>query len=125
MGGERLNRRIQCLDLVYGCYGALYHLGLVQSTPIIGDILFFAPQKSPIIDQFRESFFSMILSKPPAVFVVSNEWFDRPSTFDKIDNWPRFAAYLNTNYRLSIERHFTGNADTGYRIYVLRDAATN
>jgi hypothetical protein len=121
MGGERLNHSIQCLDVVYGCYGALYHLGLVQSTPIVGDILLFEPQESPTIDQFRESFFSMILSKPPAVFVVSNEWFDRPSTFDKIDNWPRFAAYLKTNYRLSIERNFTGNADTGYRIYVLRD----
>jgi hypothetical protein len=63
----------------------------------------------------------MILSKPPAVFVVTNEWFDRPSTFDKIGNWPRFAAYLKVNYRLNIERNFTGNADTGYHIHVLRD----
>ena len=121
MGGERLNGRIQCLDVVRGCYGALYHLGLVQSTPIVGDILLFAPEKSPIIDQFRESIFSMFLSRPPAVIVVSDEWFDRPSTFDKVDNWPRFAAYLKSNYRLSIERHFT-IANTGYRIYVIRDA---
>jgi hypothetical protein len=121
MGDERLNGRIQCLDVVYGCYGALYHLGLVQSTPIVGDILFFAPQKSPTIDQFRESSFSMILSKPPAVIVVSDEWFDQPSTFDKVDNWPRFADYLKSNYRLSIEKHFTERAYTGYRIYVIRD----
>ena len=63
----------------------------------------------------------MFLSRPPAVIVVSDEWFDRPSTFDKIDNWPRFAAYLKSNYRLSIERHFT-IANSGYRIYVIRDA---
>jgi hypothetical protein len=118
MGGSQLTGRIQCLDVVYGCYVALYHMQLVQSTPYVGDILFFAPQKSPAIDHLREMAWRAITGNPPAVIVVSNEWFGRTNTFDKIKNWPRFAAYLSESYRLAVERNFTGGASTGYQIFV-------
>jgi hypothetical protein len=118
LGGSKLSGRIQCMDTVYGCYVALYHMKLVQSTPYIGDILFFVEQTSPVVDHLRENAWNAITGNPPEVIVVSNEWFGRPSTFDKVQEWPRFAAYLRENYRLTVERSFTEGIQSGYQIFV-------
>jgi hypothetical protein len=118
MGGNQLSGRIQCMDVVWGCYVALYHMKLVQSTPYVGDLLFFLPQKSPVIDHFRDTAWNAITSDPPKVIVISNEWFGRPNSFEKVNNWPRFATYLKTNYKLVIERNLSGGMSTGYQIFV-------
>ncbi|HEY3988794.1 MAG TPA: hypothetical protein VGM02_05810 [Acidobacteriaceae bacterium] len=127
MGVSRLQHQVQCMDLVQGCYTALYHLKVVQSTGMIGDALFFATEKSPVVDYYRNQYWKELTSNPPAVIVLTNEWFSHPSSFDKINQWPSFAAYLRDNYRLVVARNFsrqTGRAyrtqeiDRAYRIYL-------
>lgn len=118
LGGERLQHQVQCLDMVDGCLGALYHLNLVQSTGFTGDSLFFARNRAPAVDYYRSIFFNDVYKSPPRVFVVSDESFDGPRGFDKIDNWPEFAAFLRKNYTLIETRAFS---QSSYRIYLLKD----
>jgi hypothetical protein len=123
MGGDQLNRKIQCLDMIYGCYSALYHLGLIQSTGEMGDILLFAPQKSPMIDHYRDLFWDAMVANPPEVIVLSKEWFDRYPTFSKIQMWPKFANYLQENYRIAVARSFDSKGYVAYRIYLRNDVS--
>jgi hypothetical protein len=118
IGTDQLQNRVQCLDLVDGCYNALYHLRIVQSTGLMGDLLLFAPGKSPVVDFYRDRFWDSIMKNPPAVFVLSNEWFNQVPTFDKLNEWPQFAKYLEENYKLVISREFDAEYHHGYRIYV-------
>ena len=87
LGGDRLQRSVQCLDLVDGCLNALYHLKLVQSTNSLGDLLYFSPDPSPVVEYYRNQFLDQLNKNPPSVIVLSNEWFNRPSTFDKVKEW--------------------------------------
>lgn len=118
MGTDRLQNKVQCLDLVDGCYNALYHLRIVQSTGWMGDLVLFAPDKSPIVDFYRDKFWNSIVKNPPSVFILSNEWFNKKPTFDKLNQWPRFAEYLKENYKLSVSRAFDEEKQHAYRIYV-------
>lgn len=118
LGAERLQRRVQCLDLVDGCYTALYHLGIVQSTGVMGDLILFAPRPSPVVSSYRDQFWNQVEKNPPAVFVLSNENFNQAPTFAKLDAWPEFARYLQEHYRVVASREFPNEKDHGYRIYV-------
>jgi hypothetical protein len=118
LGGARLNHQVQCLDLVDGCFAALYHLRLVQSTGYIGDLMLLSPGTSPAIGEIRETFSNTMSKNPPSVIVLSNERFDRPRTFNKIDVWPWFATYLNDNYHPIVDRTFPRQGEMAYRIYV-------
>jgi hypothetical protein len=118
LGGDSLQQKVQCLDLVDGCLNALYHLRLVQSTGATGDLLFFAPDSSPVVDFYRDQFWGELTRKPPTVIVLSNEWFNGGETFDKIDHWPNFAAYLNDNFDMVVDRRFDLEEHHAYRIYV-------
>jgi hypothetical protein len=118
IGTDQLQHRVQCLDLVDGCYNALYHLRVVQSTGWMGDLLLFAPDKSPVVDFYRGEFWNSVIKNPPSVFVLSNEWFNQVPTFAKLNEWPEFARYLGENYRLVISREFDAEQHHGYRIYV-------
>ncbi|MDQ1452275.1 MAG: hypothetical protein QOK38_2141, partial [Acidobacteriaceae bacterium] len=100
------------------CLNALYHLRIVQSTGSIGDLLFFAPDKSPVVDHYRVDFLNSLIKNPPSVIVLTNEWFNRLPTFDKLNQWPQFAAYLAENYKLVISRQFDEESHHAYRIYV-------
>jgi len=69
---------------------------------------------------------------PPAVIVLTNEWFGHRSSFDKINQWPSFAGYLRDNYQLVIARSFaeqpgrlyrTQSTDHAYRIYLRKGVA--
>jgi hypothetical protein len=122
LGGARLNHQVQCMDLVDGCFAALYHLRLVQSTGDIGDLILLSPGTSPAIGESRETFWKTMSKKPPSVIVLSNEWFNRPRTFNKINAWPWFAAYLKDNYHPIVDRTFPRQGEMAYRIYV-RDGA--
>jgi hypothetical protein len=123
LGGARLNHQVQCLDLVDGCFAALYHLRLIQSTGDIGDLILFSPGTSPAIGESRERFWKTMSKNPPSVIVLSNEWFYGPRTFNKINVWPWFAAYLKDNYHPVVDRTFTRQGEMAYRIYVRNGAS--
>ena len=116
LGGDRLQHQVQCLDMVEGCLGALYHLNLVQSTGFTGDSLFFSKARTPVVEFYSSIFLNQVYKSPPRVFVLSDEWFDGERGFGKLDYWPEFAAFLRKNYTLVETRDFSQSA---YRIYVL------
>src|SRR5690242_3080012 len=118
MGGPALNRRIECLDTVYGCFSALYHLGLTQNDGNIGDLLLFTPHRSPAIAHYREQFLRNIDSHPPAVIVLSNMRFYTTPSFSKLDQWPQFADYLASHYTLAVARQLPDQLNSAYRIYI-------
>lgn len=115
LGGARLQHQVQCLDMVDGCFSALYRLGLVQNTGFTGDNLFFSPQSAPAVDYYRRIFWQKLQTNPPKVIVLSDEWFNWPRGFTKINQWPEFANYLNSFYTPIQTRIFR---DSAYRIYL-------
>lgn len=118
MGPAQLQHQVQCLDMLDGCFNALYHLGLVQNTGFLGDLLFFAPNDGPVVDYYRGIFWNGLQTHPPKVIVLSDEWFNWPRGFDKVNHWPEFAGFLNRNYTVSQTRTFH---DSSYRIYLLKE----
>jgi hypothetical protein len=122
LGGDSLQNRVQCLDMVTGCYSALYRLGLVQSTGFMWDLQFFGPDDGNIVPYYRQMFWEDIHSHPPQVIILSSEWFREKYSFDKLNAWPQFRDYLNSAYTLEVSRSFgsfDGNV-LAYRIYVLK-----
>ncbi len=117
IGVDRLQRDVECLDMVDGCMNALQHLGIVQQTGLTGDNLLFAPDGSlPVVRENRAEFWGGLVGRPPDVFVISDEKFLDPASFDKLDRWPEFSAYLADRYDLWSAHSF--NIDVAYRIYV-------
>jgi hypothetical protein len=122
LGGNSLQNRVQCLDMVTGCYSALYRLGLMQSTGFMWDLQFFGPDDGNIVPYYRQIFWNDIHNNPPQVIVLSSEWFRETYSFDKLNAWPQFRDYLNSAYTLDVSRSFgsfDGNV-LAYRIYVLK-----
>ena len=123
LGRDKLQDRVQCLDLVGGCYSALYRLGLVQSTGFTGDLQFFGPDDGKVVPYYRKLFWDEIHQNPPIVILLGNEWYQESSySFNKLNTWPEFRDYLNSAYRLdATEGPFDlYGSPMAYRIYVLR-----
>jgi hypothetical protein len=123
LGGNSLQNRVQCLDMVTGCYGALYRLGLVQSTGFVWDLQLFGPDDGKVVPYYRKIFWDDMHNNPPKVIVLSNQWFAKPYSFDKLNAWPQFRDYLNSAYTLDASRNagsFQGYV-LSYRIYVLKE----
>ena len=117
IGPDRLQRNVQCLDMVDGCMNALYHLNIVQQTGRTGDNLLFASDPSlAVVERDRQQFWDSLVAHPPDVFVLSDERFPDAASFDKLDRWPQFRQYLADNYDLLSERRFP--ISVAYRIYV-------
>ena len=124
LGGDTLQRKVQCLDLVDGCLNALYRLKLLPSTDSMGDLLFFSPEPSPVVDYYRDKFQQQLNANPPSVIVLSKEWFNHDEgSFDKVNQWPQFSAYLTENYNLIATRDFPMEQQRAYRIYVRKGMA--
>jgi hypothetical protein len=123
LGGDQLQRKVQCLDMVDGCLNALYHLKLVQNTGSTGDLAFFAPGHNPVAEYYKSQFWDELHKNPPSVIVLSNEWFNGAASFDKLNEWPQFAAYLAENYTLAVSRHFDREYGHAYRIYIRKGVA--
>ena len=124
LGGDSLQEQVQCMDLIQGCIGALYRMRLVQNTGTTGDLLLFSPTASPAVDYYRDWFLARDREHPANVVVLGNEWFQHGTvTFDKLDAWPQYAAYLRSMYVPVIERHFGDVSAPAYRIY-LRKGST-
>ncbi len=123
LGGDKLQGKVQCLDMVGGCFSALYRLDLAGSTGFTGDTGFFGPNDGNSVPYFRNMFWDDIHKDPPSVIILSNEWYQESTySFDKLNTWPEFRDYLNSAYRLDATR---GVFDLyGYpmvfRIYVLK-----
>ncbi len=130
IGAARLNHQVQCMDVVLGCMTALYHDQIVQYSGVTGDLLFFVPVETPTVAYSRNLFLHRIQANPPAVFVVSNQRWGAPESFEKLNAWPSFKDYLEQGYVLTTQRQFMGDAEppvsllgseTGnmaYRIYI-------
>jgi hypothetical protein len=116
-GSANLQDKVQCLDLVYGCFNALYHLGIVENTGFTGDLTFFSKTDGPAVRYYRSMFWELARKDPATVLVLSNEVFLQPDDFDKVKNWPEFADYVRLNYTQLLERTYYPGHD-GYRIYV-------
>ncbi len=116
-GGAELQDKVQCLDLVFGCFNALYHLGIVENTGFTGDLTFFSRTEGPAARYYRTKYWELARKDPATVLVLSNEVFLQPDDFDKVKNWPAFAVYLEQNYTQVLERTYYPGRD-GYRIYV-------
>jgi len=124
LGGDHLQRQVQCMDLINGCLDALYELRLVQNTGSTGDLLFFSPTPGYAVDYYRNWFIDQDRSHPADVVVLGNEWFQvQKVNFDKIDTWPWYANYLRTMYVPVIERHFGDSSAPAYRIYLRKGSA--
>ncbi|NYF91719.1 hypothetical protein RBB79_18830 [Tunturiibacter empetritectus] len=130
LGGEKLDNRVQCLDMADGCIPTLYNMRLVQSTGYLYDCYMLSNQPGAEQDRSREAFWHAIMKNPPAVFVVSSNDCDpatqRPGyTYQKMSRWPQFDDYLQANYHLDVERippHMVNAGSSpskplGYRIY--------
>jgi hypothetical protein len=124
LGGDQLQRQVECLDLVNGCLNALYRLRLVGNNGMTGDLLLFDPNGGPATDYYRNWFQLSQNTNPANVIVLGDEWYQgsRPS-LDKIDTWPDFAAYLRSEYIPVVERHFEANNTHAYRIYLRKGSA--
>lgn len=132
LGPDRLERNIECYDLTYGCFSALYRLRITQSNGITGDLLFFSPAETSAVRFYRDLFWRLNSTAPPAVLVITNQWFQENNSFAKLDAWPAFHTYLQTHYTLLLTREFPvsdappvpGDPPLpAYRIYVRNDSA--
>lgn len=118
LGEDQLQHRVQCLDLVTGCLSALYREKLLPSTGTIGDLVLFATTPSPVVNDYRDQFLGQLQTNPPNAIIVSDEWYGQESSFDKLNTWPAFAAYLRDHYHVLVTRHFKQDQSSAYRLYV-------
>ncbi len=128
----QLQGKVQCFDLTFGCFSALYHLDIVENTGFTGDLLLFSPTSGQAVDYYRAMFWRLAAKDPATVLVITNEWFQGDDSFRKIDTWPEFATYLKANYTVVGSRSFPipnirytqGGADPpAYRIYIRNGSA--
>ncbi len=124
LGGDKLQRQVECLDLVNGCLNALYRMRLVGNTGMTGDLLLFDPNGGPATDYYRNWLQTRQNADPANVVVLGDEWYQngQPS-FSKIDTWPEFASFLHTDYVPVVERHFEAGNTHAYRIYLRKGSA--
>ncbi len=95
---------------------ALLRLGIRQPTPFITDSPLFADEADPRIRRLRERFVAGVVSGRPAAFVVAKHNMVR-HRFDRIEELPGLAEFLEENYRLAERR---GRA---YMLWLRQDLA--
>ncbi len=131
--GVTLDRSVQCMDTIAGCITVLNRMQLVQSTGFLYDCYFFAPGISSVKEDMRMRFLAQIKLNPPKVFVITDNWcLNLPNGYEKLQQWPAFTQYLDTNYAIAQQRTWSGwNKRTfatwpfGYRMYVRRNAVAS
>ncbi len=131
VAAERLDRNVMCLDLVYGCLAALNRMGVQETAGFTGDLMLWEPLPSTPRAFYRKWFQQVMRDDRPEFLVLSNEWFGRPNSFNKVRNWPRFAQELAQHYTMVAEKRFPTEYGPavprteapGYRIYKRRDCS--
>jgi hypothetical protein len=120
LGGDRLQHRVECLDMLDGCLRALFELRLVQNTGTTGDLFLFTEETLPVTRYYRDWYWKTQQRNPADVIVLGDGWFGRDRGFAKLDTWPFYARYVAENYVPFREKHFGEPDNSGYRIYVRR-----
>ena len=123
LGGSKLQNQVECFDMVDGCLGALYRLGLMQNMGFMGDYMFFGPPGSQPSAYYRDMFLSQAHRSPPGVIVLTTAWLSQPESFEKIAQWPQLVKFLDSNYSLKVTRTQDLDFSRGYRIYLLKPGA--
>jgi hypothetical protein len=119
LGGPTLQHQVQCFDMGASCYSALYRLKLLPYTTFMGDYMFFEPVGSPPLAYYRNIMWDDLQKKPPKIIIVSNEWLSVGYSFDKLEQWPQLASFLDSAYSLEVTR---SSEVFAYRIYVLKNS---
>ncbi|HZL29068.1 MAG TPA: glycosyltransferase family 39 protein [Acidobacteriaceae bacterium] len=119
LGGDRLQRKVFCLDVVNSCLNGLYRLRLLGNNGSTGDLLLFSPTETPLVDYYRNLVWKQQQTDPADVVVLGNEWFlgAKPS-FRKLDTWPVYKSWLEANYVDVVERRLPGADAQAYRLYL-------
>ncbi len=124
LGGSKLQNQVQCMDMVSGCTSALFRLNLVGSSEFPGDMVLFGPPGNPATTYYRGIFWDDIHKAPPKVIVITNARLVLDNSFAKLEQWPEFVDFLNSNYDLVSDRSMGLRTDVpeppAYRIYVLK-----
>lgn len=105
-GPPKLQHRVFCFDLVYGCLNVLYHRGIVEDSGFTGDLLLFPHQPNAATDFYRQRFWKLAATSPPAVLIVSNEDLMTVNSFKRLSRWPELDTWLRNHYTLAVERNF-------------------
>jgi hypothetical protein len=96
-----LQNQVQCIDDTAGCINTLYNLQLVQATGYLYSCYAFQSKPSPYQDRYRLAFLTAVQQADPRILVVSDQdCFTLSPTFDRLNRWPQFIAYIAQNYTL-------------------------
>ncbi len=117
LGGSHLEYQVQCFDMVSSCFSTLYHMRLMPYSTFMGDYMFFGPRSSPPLPFYRTMMWNKLQASPPKVVVLTNQWMSEDFSFNKVNQWPQLAAFLNSRYIQQPTRTFGKFA---YKIYVLQ-----
>lgn len=104
-GGESLSGQVQCIDTIGGCFDVLYRMRLVESDGFVYDEFLFGSNRNGVVAESRKRFWAAIHANPPKLFIVTDDLFPSgPRNFQKLDQWPQFANYLQQDYWLCAQR---------------------
>jgi hypothetical protein len=124
LGGDKLQGQVECLDMLEGCLRALSVDRLVQNTGTTGDMLLFQTGDAPAVHYYHDWYLKTQQRNPANVLVLGNFWFQSDHrTFDKLDAWPDYAAFVREHYVPFTERHFGPGDAPAYRIYLRKGSA--
>lgn len=120
LGGQSLNRNVQCFDWGAGCIDALYHERIVQATGAIYDFYLFPTRPNPVTRPYQDEFFHALSKHPPKVLIVTKASWPPGLGYQKIQNWPVFAKFLKHNYHLDTSSSLMANSqpNASYKIFL-------
>ena len=122
-GADTLQGKVQCFDMVFGCFGSVYHLGIVENAGFTGDLLFFTEHDTAASLYYKRWFWRVAQENPATVFVMTNQWLGRDNGYERLNTWPEFNTYLARNYTLVVEHEFLNPGppqpdSNRFRIYI-------
>lgn len=125
VGGDGLQGRVVCLDMLNGCLNGLYRLRLMENTSYTGDMLLFAPVETPLVRHYRDVFLGSQEKDPAEVVVLGDEWFVKSrNSYQKIDTWPAYKRFLEQNYTEMVERGGAARGGgAGYKLLLRKGSA--
>ncbi len=128
---DKLDKKVQCLDMAGGCVATLYRMGLVESSGFLYDCYLYPAEGTGSAgdeerDRYRDAFRAAWVRSPPELLIVSSDACGATAApYSKLDRWPWLAGYLGAHYRLAAEhtpdslQRWGGRPALpyGYRIY--------
>jgi hypothetical protein len=126
LGGAGLDGKVQCLEMAAECQNTLYSMKLVEATGYMYDCYMFQTKQTPVSLKYREDFWQAITTKPPEVFVVTDQECFTTARIWLPPRWPEFERLLEDKYTLVEQRtppHTIGwwrhpAVPFSYRLYV-------